>query len=117
MRRATLPPTLAAFVGGGGCSVLACAAIYPLDTAKSCIQAGAVGTSTSVWYHLAAIYRVHGVRGWYAGIGAGLLRAFLANGGGMALYSLVLAQLAADAAPQVEPQGVRRARAAGGGRK
>jgi hypothetical protein len=29
----------------------------------------------------------------------------------------VLAQLAASAAPQVEPQGVRRARAAGGGRK
>ena len=121
-RRAALPPTLAAFVGGGGCSVLAWAAIYPLDTAKSCIQASAAGTSTSVWYHLAAIYRVHGVRGWYAGIGAGLLRAFLANGGGMALYSLVLAQLAAGAAPQVEPQGVRRARAVegthrGGGRK
>ena len=102
--------------------MLAWAAIYPLDTAKSCIQASAAGTSTSVWHHLAAIYRVHGVRGWYAGIGAGLLRAFLANGGGMALYSLVLAQLAAGAAPQVEPQGVRRARAVegahrGGGRK
>ena len=49
------------------------------------------------------------MRGWYAGLGAGLLRAFLANGGGMALYSLVLAQLAAGA----ELQGVRRPRAVG----
>ena len=40
--RALLPPLGGAFVGGGGCSVLAWAAIYPLDTAKSCIQASAL---------------------------------------------------------------------------
>ena len=50
-----------------------------------------------MWYHLTDIYRAHGVRGWYAGLSAGLLRAFLANGGGMALYSIVLAKLALTA--------------------
>ena len=37
--RSRLPPLAASFVGGGGCSVLAWAAAFPLDTAKSCIQA------------------------------------------------------------------------------
>ena len=85
--RALLPPIAASFVGGGGCSVLAWAAIYPLDTAKSVIQAG--GGSTSVPAQLMRIYREQGIGGWYAGIGAGLTRAFLANGGGMAIYGLI----------------------------
>lgn len=84
--RAVLPPLAANFVGGGGCSVLAWAAIYPLDTAKSVIQAG--GGSTSVARTLLRIYRERGLAGWYQGMGAGLTRAFLANGGGMACYIL-----------------------------
>ena len=84
--RAVLPPIAANFVGGGGCSVLAWAAIYPLDTAKSVIQAG--GGSTSVAHTLMRIYRDQGLAGWYKGMGAGLARAFLANGGGMACYIL-----------------------------
>ena len=43
---------------------------------------------------LARIYREEGVRGWYRGLGAGLLRPFVANGVGMAVYEMVLAQLA-----------------------
>ena len=85
--RAHLPPLAANFIGGGGCSVLAWAAVFPLDTAKSVIQAG--GGSTSVSTQLLLIYREHGLAGWYRGIGAGLARAFLANGGGMAIYSLI----------------------------
>ena len=82
--RSVLPPLAAHFVGGGGCSVIAWAAIYPLDTAKSNIQAG--GGSTSV----IKLYQTKGViNGWYAGLGAGLTRAFLANGGGMVVYALV----------------------------
>lgn len=92
--RAHLPPVAASFVGGGGCSVLAWMTIFPLDTAKSRIQASS-GGSTNVVTQLAHIYREHGIRGWYAGLGAGLLRAFLANGGGMAIYSIVVARLAA----------------------
>ena len=45
-------------------------------------------------HQLARLYREHGLRGWYAGLSAGLLRAFLANGGGMAIYSVVLSTLA-----------------------
>lgn len=93
--RARLPPTAASFVGGGGCAVMAWAAIYPLDTAKSRIQASSgAGESTRVLHQLARLYREHGLRGWYAGLSAGLLRAFLANGGGMAIYSVVLSTLA-----------------------
>ena len=51
------------------------------------IQAG--GGSTSVPQQLVSIYRQQGVGGLYAGLGAGLARAFLANGGGMAIYSLL----------------------------
>ena len=85
--RSRLPPLASSFVGGGGCSVLAWAAVYPLDTAKSLIQAG--GGSTSVVAQLVSIYRAAGIAGWYAGLPSGLLRAFLANGGGMAIYALV----------------------------
>ena len=94
--RSVLPPLAASFVGGGGCSVLAWAAIYPLDTAKSVIQAG--GGSTSVPHQLLRIYRADGLGGWYKGLGAGLTRAFLANGGGMAIYALVQQLLLAKAA-------------------
>jgi solute carrier family 25 carnitine/acylcarnitine transporter 20/29 len=84
--RAVLPPVAANFVGGGGCSVLAWATIYPLDTAKSVIQAGK--GSTSVVRTLMRLYGEQGLAGWYKGMGAGLTRAFLANGGGMACYIL-----------------------------
>lgn len=85
--RSMLPPVASSFLGGGGCSVLAWALVYPLDTAKSRIQAGS--GSTSVARQLMQIYRAHGLGGWYAGMHAGLVRAFLANGGGMAMYGLV----------------------------
>ncbi|KAL7551340.1 hypothetical protein ACHAWF_014532 [Thalassiosira exigua] len=91
-REAFLPPVAGSFAAGGGCSVLAWAAIYPLDTAKSCIQAGN-STQAGVAQQLARIYRISGIRGWYAGLGPGLLRAFLANGGGMVMYDLVQAKL------------------------
>ena len=94
-REALLPPLISSFAAGGGCSVLAWAAIFPLDTAKSRIQAAAADAKTGgVVAQLAMIYRSQGVRGWYAGIGAGLLRAFLANGGGMAIYALIQMRLA-----------------------
>ena len=72
-------------------------AIYPLDTAKSRIQAASGGAPTSVARQLALILREQGLGGWYAGLSAGLLRALLANGGGMALYGLVVSRLAAAA--------------------
>ena len=74
------------------------AAVYPLDTAKSRIQASSgAGESTRVLHQLARLYREHGLRGWYAGLSAGLLRAFLANGGGMAMYGLIVRRLTAQA--------------------
>lgn len=97
-REACLPPILSNFAAGGGCSVLAWAAIYPLDTAKSCIQAQD-GRAPGVVTQLARIYRSAGISGWYAGMGAGLLRAFLANGGGMAMYGLVQVYLTSLASP------------------
>jgi solute carrier family 25 carnitine/acylcarnitine transporter 20/29 len=97
--RALLPPLLADFVGGGMCSVIAWALIYPLDTAKSRIQ-GRVehdGARRGVISELAALRRVHGMAGWYRGIEAGLLRAFLANGSGMLAYGWVCQQMASRA--------------------
>lgn len=96
--RSHLPPLAANFMGGGGCSVLAWAAIYPLDTAKSVIQAG--GGSTSVAGQLARIYREQGLGGWYAGMSAGLLRAFLANGGGMAAFMAIQQRLLASSSKE-----------------
>ncbi|EOD19860.1 hypothetical protein EMIHUDRAFT_242478 [Emiliania huxleyi CCMP1516] len=84
--RSRLPPLAASFVGGGGCSVLAWAAAFPLDTANVVAQLG-------------RIYSERGIAGWYAGLGAGLTRAFLANGGGMAFYSLIQAALTESARP------------------
>lgn len=97
--RALLPPLLADFVGGGMCSVIAWALIYPLDTAKSRIQ-GRVEhnqAGTGVISELAALRRVYGVASWYRGIQAGLLRAFLANGSGMLAYGWVCQRMAARA--------------------
>lgn len=91
-RESLLPPIASSFAAGGGCSVLAWAAIYPLDTAKSVIQASS--GSSGVLQQLSAIYRSSGLRGWYAGLAPGLLRAFLANGGGMVAYDLIQAHLA-----------------------
>lgn len=87
VREAYLPPVSSGFIGGGCCSVLAWAIIYPLDTAKSCIQA--TSKPISVTQQLVTIYRQSGLRGWYAGLGPGLTRAFLANGGGMAVYEII----------------------------
>jgi len=96
--RALLPPALADFVGGGLCSVLAWALVYPLDTAKSRIQGRAdAGPGGGVFAELAALRRSHGVSAWYRGIKAGLLRAFLANGSGMLAYGRVCALMAARA--------------------
>eukprot|EP00966_Prymnesium_polylepis_P113163 2617184-Prymnesium_polylepis.1 len=91
-REAYLPPVASSFAAGGGCSVLAWAAIYPLDTATSCIQASPA--PVGVLQQLATIYRASGVRGWYAGLGPGLARAFLANGGGMVMYDVIQRRLA-----------------------
>jgi solute carrier family 25 carnitine/acylcarnitine transporter 20/29 len=94
--RALLSPLLADFVGGGMCSVIAWALIYPLDTAKSRIQ-GRVEhdrVGTGVISELAALRRAHGVASWYRGIEAGLLRAFLANGSGMLAYGRVCQMMA-----------------------
>ena len=94
--RARLPPPLADFVGGGVCSVLAWAVIYPLDTAKSRIQGwdSQKGGGRGVVRELAAIYRARGILGWYRGLRAGLLRAFLANGSGMLAYGRVCKMMA-----------------------
>ena len=52
---------------------------------------------TSVASQLVSIYRAHGLGGWYAGMSAGLLRAFLANGGGMAAYMMIQQQFSKNA--------------------
>ncbi|EOD09889.1 hypothetical protein EMIHUDRAFT_257909 [Emiliania huxleyi CCMP1516] len=49
--RSRLPPLAASFVGGGGCSVLAWAAAFPLDTANVVAQLG-------------RIYSERGIAGW-----------------------------------------------------
>ena len=69
-----LPPVASSFAVGGGCSVLAWAAIYPLDIAKSCIQA--TSGQSGVLQQLTTIYRASGVLGWYAGLAPGLLRVY-----------------------------------------
>jgi len=94
--RAPLSPALSNFAAGGICSIAAWALIYPLDTAKSCIQAG---SDLGILDTLVLIYKRSGVAGLYAGIGAGLLRAFLANGAGMVAYGFVQQLLSACSAP------------------
>jgi hypothetical protein len=84
-------PVATSFAADGGCSVLAWAAIYPLDTAKSCIQA--TSGQSGVLQQLTTIYRASGVLGWYAGLAPGLLRVLLANGGGMVMYDLIQRRL------------------------
>ena len=86
-----LPPILANFAGGGLCSVGAWSLVFPLDTAKSRIQAGS--RSKGVCDELARIYRFEGVRGWYSGLAPGLFRAFIANGGGMVAYGYMQGKL------------------------
>lgn len=108
-REARMPPVLANFAAGGGCSVLAWAAVFPLDTAKSRIQAAATDAQAAgVVAQLARILREQGVRGWYAGMGAGLLRAFLANGGGMAAYALIQRALSDGGGVDAVPEGGAR---------
>ena len=85
---------LSNFAAGALCSVGAWALIYPLDTAKSVIQAaGSSEKSLSILGALAQVYRRAGIRGWYAGLGAGLLRAFTSNGLGMVAYGWATALL------------------------
>jgi len=86
--RAALPPLLSDFAAGGLCSVAAWALFYPLDTIKSLIQADGMRHLGMV-EALRLILRRSGVGGLYSGLRPGLLRAFLANGGGMAAYGLV----------------------------
>eukprot|EP00928_Gymnodinium_smaydae_P080742 TRINITY_DN64389_c0_g1_i1.p1 TRINITY_DN64389_c0_g1~~TRINITY_DN64389_c0_g1_i1.p1 ORF type:complete len:215 (+),score=45.62 TRINITY_DN64389_c0_g1_i1:184-828(+) len=87
--RVQLPPALGNFLGGGVCSVGAWALIYPLDTAKSRIQASQEKTRGTLG-EVRQIVSSRGVGGLYRGIGAGLLRAFLANGAGMVAYGWFL---------------------------
>jgi solute carrier family 25 carnitine/acylcarnitine transporter 20/29 len=91
--REPLPPVLQNFLAGGACSVAAWAAIYPLDTAKSHIQASS-GPTASVRQQLVRIYQQSGVGGLYRGLGAGLARAFVANGAGLAAYGIVTSLVA-----------------------
>lgn len=86
--REVLPVNIGNFVGGGLCAVGAWALIYPLDTAKSRIQATHYG-SQGVFGQLTACYRSSGIKGLYSGLSAGLVRAFLANGAGMVAYGFV----------------------------
>lgn len=94
-RRYCTRPWLASFVGGAGCSTAAWLVVFPLDVIKSRCQGGGAhaqpGTALAQSHVRAAdaaraIVAEHGVRGLYKGLGAGLARSVVANGGAMVVY-------------------------------
>lgn len=86
-------PTYGAFFKGGVCATAAWTLAFPFETAKSVIQADAIGRYKNVGGSatvqvLRDLYRERGfVRGWYRGFVPGAGRSFVANGCSMVVYS------------------------------
>jgi len=80
-------PLLGGFLKGGICATLAWAAAWPLEVAKSNVQAANSqfkGESTlAILKHLV---QADGFAGLYRGFIPGAMRSFVANGAGMAVY-------------------------------
>ena len=75
-----------AFAAGAGCSALAWGVSFPLDVLKSHVQSGNF-TDLSARGAAAHIYGRFGLRGFYAGLGAGLARSTFANGVAFTCYA------------------------------
>lgn len=69
------------FAAGGCAGTCAWGIVYPLDVLKSRQQAGSTVPRRSLRDVFSGIYRKEGLRGFYHGYSAGVLRAFPANAG------------------------------------
>ena len=75
-----------AFASGAGCSALAWTVAFPLDVLKSHVQCGNF-LDLSVRGAVAHIHGRFGLRGFYAGLSAGLARSTFANGVAFTCYA------------------------------
>jgi solute carrier family 25 (mitochondrial carnitine/acylcarnitine transporter), member 20/29 len=84
-------PVYGPFFKGGVCATAAWIFAFPLETAKSVIQADHTGQYKqrgSTMRVLRELVREKGViKGWYRGFGPGASRSFFANGASMTVYS------------------------------
>jgi solute carrier family 25 carnitine/acylcarnitine transporter 20/29 len=81
-----IPQSLRGFVTGSVCATMAWLLIFPLDVIKSRKQATS-GIGKSFLYIVKDIYKSHGIRGFYRGIGPGMVRSLLANGFSFHFYT------------------------------
>ena len=84
-------PLIGPFFKGGICATAAWAFAFPLETAKSVIQADTTGRYKNMrggtWTALQELYKAGGVKRLYRGFGPGAGRSFVANGASMIVYS------------------------------
>jgi solute carrier family 25 carnitine/acylcarnitine transporter 20/29 len=84
-------PLIGPFFKGGICATAAWIVAFPLETAKSVIQADHTGQYKKVrhatWKAMRDIVAQKGVKGLYRGFGPGASRSFVANGTSMIVYS------------------------------
>lgn len=86
-------PLIGPFFKGGVCATLAWCVCFPLESAKSVLQADHTGRYKNqrfaTWQVLKQLYREKGIRnGLYRGFGPGASRSFVANGVSMIVYSM-----------------------------
>lgn len=94
-------PLIGPFFKGGVCATLAWCVCFPLESAKSVLQADHTGRyrnqSFATWQVLKQLYREKGIRnGLYRGFGPGASRSFVANGVSMIVYSMAQDLLRAE---------------------
>jgi len=84
-------PLFGPFFKGGICATAAWACCFPIETAKSVIQADTTGRYRhmrfATWVVIRQLYSDRGLRGVYRGFLPGASRSFFANGASMLVYS------------------------------
>jgi solute carrier family 25 carnitine/acylcarnitine transporter 20/29 len=78
-------PIIGPFAKGGVCATIAWGACFPLEVAKSRVQAAALPTTMRA--ELATVVREQGVAGLYRGFGPGAARSIFANGTSMVVFA------------------------------
>ena len=71
----------------GQCATTAWVLVWPAEVLKNKIQAAGSGSDDGWLTRARGVVREHGVVGLYRGIGPGLLRSVVANGGSMIIYA------------------------------
>eukprot|EP00055_Hartaetosiga_balthica_P004545 m.12044 g.12044 ORF g.12044 m.12044 type:complete len:298 (+) comp3944_c1_seq1:59-952(+) len=87
MIEADIQPVVATFMSGGMAGMLNWALILPIDTVKTRFQ---VGTDPSYFKVIADIAKTSGIRGFFRGLSAVMMRAFPANAACFAGYEFAM---------------------------